>query len=88
MDKPLFQEIIVWREENENTFYRYRGFQNLKTGKFYFDGCDHIHRHNYENISIQKHQEFAFRQRLFAGGLEGISEEEWFDSIDEAITAL
>jgi hypothetical protein len=88
MGEVLFQEIVVWREENENTFYRYRGFKNLKTEKFYFSYCDHIHRHNYENDSIQKHQEFAFRQQLFAGGLEGLEENEWFDSIEEAIAYL
>jgi hypothetical protein len=72
----------------KNTFYGYRGFQNLKTGKFYFSGCAYIHRHDYENDSIQKHQEFAFRQHLFAGGLENLENEEWFDSIEEAIRDL
>ena len=88
MGKQLFQEIVVWREENENTFYRYRILQNLRTGKYTLFGCDHIHRHNYENVSIQKHQEFAFRQSLFAGGLENIDESEMFDSIEDTIADL
>lgn len=88
MNKLLFQEIVVWREETENTFYRYRGFQNLSTGKYYFPTCDLIHRHNYDDKSIQRHQEFAFRQHLFAGGLESVSEEEWFETIHEAVKNL
>lgn len=83
MGKQLFQEIIVWREENENTLYRYRILQNLKTGKYSFFLCEHIHRHNHDDDFIQKHHEFAFRQSLLAGGLENIDESEMFDSIEE-----
>jgi hypothetical protein len=88
MSKTFFQEIVVWREENENTFYRYRILQNLKTGKYSLFGCNHIHRHEYDNVSISNHHEFAFRQSLFAGGLENIDESEMFDSIEESIAHL
>jgi hypothetical protein len=74
----------VWREENDNTLYRFRVLQNVETGKYSVYGCAHIHRHDYENVSIQQHQEFAFRQALFAQGL-GREDEEMFDSIEEAI---
>ena len=86
MSKQLFQEVIVWREENENTLYRYRILQNLKTGKYSSFGCDHIHRHNYNDDFINKHHEFTFRQSLFAAGLENIDESEMFDSIEELIS--
>jgi hypothetical protein len=85
MDKPLFQEINVWREVNENTFYRYRCLKNLETGKYCLFGREHIHRHNYDNVSVQRHHEFAFRQSLFAGGLNNLDESEMFESIEEAI---
>ena len=87
MKNELFKEIIIWRQENENTFYRYRGLQNLETAKFWFSQCDHIHRHNYDDVAIQRHHEFAFRQQLFAGGLS-FSDDEMFDSIEDAITHL
>jgi hypothetical protein len=88
MNKALFREIVVWREENENTLYRYRVLQNLKTGKYSLFGCDHIHSHDYSKAAIQHHHEFVFRQSLFAGGLENIHESEIFDSIEEAIADL
>ena len=81
----LFKEITVWREVNKNTFYRYRGFQNLKTNTYCFFYCDHIHSQDYDNPATQKHQEFAFRQNLFAGGLNHIGKSEMFDSIEAAI---
>lgn len=84
MKEQLFQEVIVWREENDNTLYRYRVLQSVETGKYCVYGCALIHRHNYENVSIQQHHEFAFRQALLAQGL-GREDEEMFDSIEEAI---
>jgi hypothetical protein len=84
----LFKEIIVWREVSEDTFYCYRGFQNLKTEKYSFFVCEHIHREDYDNTAIQKHHEFAFRQSLFAGGLNNIDDSEIFDSIEKAIADL
>jgi hypothetical protein len=85
MDEPLFQEINVWREVNENTFYRYRGLKNLATGKYCLFGCEIIHSHDYDQVSIQRHHEFVFRQSLFAGGLNHLAESEMYDSIEEAI---
>jgi hypothetical protein len=87
MKEQLFKEVIVWKQENENTLYRYRGLQNLETGKYCFFHCDPIHKHDYNNVAIQKHQEFAFRQNLFAGGLE-FSDDEMFDSIEDAIADI
>lgn len=84
----LFKEIVIWREVDENTFYRYRGFQNLATGKYSFFYCDVIHNHNFDDVEIQKHHEFAFRQNLFASGLENIHDSEMFNSIEEAIADL
>lgn len=84
----LFEEIVVWREVDENTFYRYRLLKNLQTEKYSVFGCNHIHRHDYDNVAIQNHHEFAFRQLLFSGGLNNIHQSEIFDSIEEAITDL
>lgn len=81
MNKRLFQEIIIWKEIDDNTVARYRCFHVLPDDKYFVKGKDYF----YDPIDEKHLKDISFYSidSLFQGGLN--MEEEFCNSLEEAI---
>ncbi len=81
MSKRLFQEIIIWKEIDDNTITRYRCFHVLPDDKYFVKGQDFFHYPL--NEKQLKDIDFYAVDLLFQGGLN--MKEEFCNSLNEAL---